>query len=1171
LDGGEGGDVLIGGSGNDLLLGGDGDDLIFVSRGGHDSADGGAGSDSIVISLASGGVEAVPLNRIAGPALGYLTDAQGAAGQAPVLQNRFEVSDAGALIVMDGNFTPLMTATSMENLQIRSSVGQVLANVAIVTGTASDDTLDTTATSGQTIVIGAQGDDTITLNAAGSVAMGGGGNDILRGGDGNDGLYGGAGDDLLEGGRGNDWLVGGAGNDTLIGGDGVDSAGFYIVPGGSQNATVTISGYDSAIGGFKVMHGSDVRASLVWNTSAQTWTVTDLSGASFGVDTVSGVEFLTFDPFIAGVSALTVDVATLIAQLPGDSDPRSFEFQYLGDRYEVTLSGLTGFDLKQYPMEYEVSRFMTVAAVFRNAAGDGRLRVIDLETGTVLAGRALAQGEFLVPSSDADTLFHIGQRTDQTLTIRSFDYGLTTSDGAVSGDPVSQQTLILPAGVASLTIDQYIPAQGTQAGFLSVWVDGAGGGRRLFSLNADGQAVQIDLPPGVNTSAWIGNGFVLDGALWVSAFQQNQGSFYRRVAGGWETVSDAGDFFDVRDFVIQAATVARDGIDALDLMPLVSAGQVARVFYEDRVERLPDGSLLVRGEVVDLAGDTDHEIWVVRNSEGIVSKQFDSAVGFGLRSVFDRESGFVYFQQLNVSMDESSGQLSQTDPAVTLYRIAVADVRAALADASDGSPLDSLAAAQGVVSLGSYTRSQLSGGRTLAATDIVLLEAFFPGSIFSPTDTGALALHIVYDQQADLDSWFFTRIEANGTVTRFTPLSAEIDDVVVDPSNGVFILTEQTDTQAALAFHVNPATAVLSQISVSLFDSIAANGGIPANVTFTPGTDSADTVDKSAETGRQWIAGGNGSDVLSGGAGNDNLYGGPGNDTITGGAGNDVLSGMGGDDRLRGGSGSDIIYGGAGSDRIQYNSPGEMIGDTVTGTNVFWNGPGSALNGGDSQTLDRIQLRGSGTYDFAAVGASFSYIDRVDVVTNLTLAGVEQTAPFEIVLTAALAASADANGDGQFGDIAVVGYNGTNDQATTVDVSLDASALGANQSVRVLGQVGSGVSGAAAFGGLSGNDTLLGGAGNDILNSGAGNDVITGGRGNDTIDGGDGIDLAVYVGPLDDYSVQFDTANGVLILTHDTAGGDGVDIVRNVERFQFADLFYVLNDSGQLVPEPPAG
>jgi hypothetical protein len=50
--------------------------------------------------------------------------------------------------------------------------------------------------------------------------------------------------------------------------------------------------YDSVIGGFKVLHGSDVRASVVWNAGAQTWTVTDLSGESatgFGVDTVSGV------------------------------------------------------------------------------------------------------------------------------------------------------------------------------------------------------------------------------------------------------------------------------------------------------------------------------------------------------------------------------------------------------------------------------------------------------------------------------------------------------------------------------------------------------------------------------------------------------------------------------------------------------------------------------------------------------------------------------------------------------------------------------------------------------------------------------------------------------------------------------------------------------------------
>ncbi|MCE2690620.1 MAG: protease, partial [Rubrivivax sp.] len=76
---------------------------------------------------------------------------------------------------------------------------------------------------------------------------------------------------------------------------------------------------------------------------------------------------------------------------------------------------------------------------------------------------------------------------------------------------------------------------------------------------------------------------------------------------------------------------------------------------------------------------------------------------------------------------------------------------------------------------------------------------------------------------------------------------------------------------------------------------------------------------------------------------------------------------------------------------------------------------------------------------------------------------------------------------------------------------------------------------------MQGNDTLLGGGGGDYLFSGLGNDQITGGGGNDTINGGGGIDLATYVGAWADYTVVFD--NGVLTLTDNVAGRDGVDTV----------------------------
>jgi hypothetical protein len=43
--------------------------------------------------------------------------------------------------------------------------------------------------------------------------------------------------------------------------------------------------------------------------------------------------------------------------------------------------------------------------------------------------------------------------------------------------------------------------------------------------------------------------------------------------------------------------------------------------------------------------------------------------------------------------------------------------------------------------------------------------------------------------------------------------------------------------------------------------------------------------------------------------------------------------------------------------------------------------------------------------------------------------------------------------------------------------------------------------------------------------------------------------------------------NGILTLTDNVAGRDGVDTVSEVERFDFAGVFYVLDGLGQLVLE----
>lgn len=78
-------------------------------------------------------------------------------------------------------------------------------------------------------------------------------------------------------------------------------------------------------------------------------------------------------------------------------------------------------------------------------------------------------------------------------------------------------------------------------------------------------------------------------------------------------------------------------------------------------------------------------------------------------------------------------------------------------------------------------------------------------------------------------------------------------------------------------------------------------------------------------------------------------------------------------------------------------------------------------------------------------------------------------------------------------------------------------------------------------------DVFTGTSGNDQLVGSTGNDTLIGNAGNDSINGGDGQDTAVFSGNYADY--QFTPlVNGVLV-----KGADGLDLVVNVEKLQFAD------------------
>ena len=89
-------------------------------------------------------------------------------------------------------------------------------------------------------------------------------------------------------------------------------------------------------------------------------------------------------------------------------------------------------------------------------------------------------------------------------------------------------------------------------------------------------------------------------------------------------------------------------------------------------------------------------------------------------------------------------------------------------------------------------------------------------------------------------------------------------------------------------------------------------------------------------------------------------------------------------------------------------------------------------------------------------------------------------------------------------------------------------------------------------------NVLQGNHGNDTLAGNGGDDTLTGGAGDDLIDGGAGRDTAMFSGSYAGYTMM-SGSGGITI-----SGPDGIDVLRNVEILQFADLTKaltrVLND-----------
>jgi len=254
-------DSLVGGLGNDTLNGGADDDEVFGGEG-DDFVLGGAGSDTLDGENGNDDIRGQASDDLLIGGQGDDTIDGGDGTDSLIESGNVDFTLTDVSLVGAGNDQ----LASLEHVELAGGFSANLFDASafsgntILRGFGGADTL--IAGSGNDILIGYSGYDSLVGNAGNDTLLGSAGSDILDGGAGNDRLRGQGGSrDQLFGGVGNDELDGGAGSDTLRGGDGQDTlvgdSGNDFMSGGA--------GDDSLLGGSgaDILNGDDGQDTLV--------------------------------------------------------------------------------------------------------------------------------------------------------------------------------------------------------------------------------------------------------------------------------------------------------------------------------------------------------------------------------------------------------------------------------------------------------------------------------------------------------------------------------------------------------------------------------------------------------------------------------------------------------------------------------------------------------------------------------------------------------------------------------------------------------------------------------------------------------------------------------------------------------------------------------------------
>jgi Ca2+-binding RTX toxin-like protein len=298
-------------------------------------------------------------------------------------------------------------------------------------------------------------------------------------------------------------------------------------------------------------------------------------------------------------------------------------------------------------------------------------------------------------------------------------------------------------------------------------------------------------------------------------------------------------------------------------------------------------------------------------------------------------------------------------------------------------------------------------------------------------------------------------------------------------------------------------------------------------------------------------------------------------------------------DWIQAGAGDDVVYAGAGGDRIQDGSGNDFYDGGANGTSGnSWSDQDVAQFTGAQKryAVEVLAYADTPTNIQSLIAAKYSGTSLPDNVVRVTdklpggdgvnyLINVEQIqfADGQVNLGVSVNPWTAPQGGGQNFGVGSNNYTGG-----ILNDLIDAS-----------GHDGA-TTGAPVAGFSSNRDWIDGGLGSDTLLGGAGGDQLQGGRGNDVLDGGangssgnlwDDMDRASFTNSINRYDIAFYrlakagetalfdnmgltagtkayvasgyyAADGFMVLTDrysDAMGGDGRDVLRNIEQLQFSD------------------